>query len=196
MPDIDTHVYLAHQNTITMKNFNKENLVISTCRATSTKRVIEFVSKAKKFSEIGYKVEVWGPESSYFYMKALKETNPGYWEHKGMFPDFSALDSVMGRAKYHWNCRSFRKKHIVSPRFEIATIEALERGCIPIVEKNTPSEYYDYLIAHDTKINNDELIDKVKNNYGDAQKCIEIFNNKHKDKELRLLETIRKYVHN
>lgn len=195
MPDVDTHVHLAHQNIIKMKKFNKQNLVISTCRATSTKRVIEFVSKAKKFKEIGYNVEVWGPESSYFYMKALKETNPGYWEHKGMFPDFAALDSVMGRAKYHWNCRSFRKKHKVSPRFEIATIEALERGCIPIVEKDsTPIEYFDYVITHDTKINNDELIDKVKNNFGSAEKCIEIFNNKHRDKELRLKEIINKYV--
>ena len=194
MPDIPTHVYLAHQSSITIKKYRKENILASTSRLTSTKRIKEFVSKAKDLKSIGYKTKVWGSEASYFYTKDLKEINAGHWSYEGMFGQ-KDLDDILKNVKYHWNCRSFRKKHKFSPRLEIATIEALERSCIPIVEKDsTPKEYHDFLITHDTKINNGDFIDKIKSNFGDAEKCVEIFNKKHRNKEKLLKEKIRLYL--
>ena len=37
-------------------------------------------------------------------------------------------------------------------------------------------------------------IDKIKSNFGDAEKCVEIFNKKHRNKEKLLKEKIRLYL--
>lgn len=194
MPEIPTHVYRAHQSSITLKKYKKENLIVSTSRLTSTKRIKEFVSKAKDLKSIGYETKVWGSEASYFYTKDLKEINSGHWSYEGIFGQ-EELDDVLRSVKYHWNCRSFRVKYKFSPRLEIATIEALERGCIPVVEESsTPEEYHPFLITVNTKGNLDELIDKIKNNMGDINKCVEIFNKKNSNKEKLLKEKIRLYL--
>ena len=43
-------------------------------------------------------------------------------------------------------------------------------------------------------INNGDFIDKIKSNFGDAEKCDEIFNKKHRNKEKLLKEKIRLYL--
>jgi hypothetical protein len=194
MPDIPTHIYPCLQSEIKVREFDKESIVASTCRLTSTKRIGEFVSMAARFSDIGFRTQVWGAESSYFYTKAIKEINPGHWEYKGLFtPD--DLDDVMGPVAYHWNCRSFRVRCKFSPRFEIATVEALERGCIPIVEHaSTLKEYHDHLITVDTRGDMSEMIEKVEAGFGDVAKCVKIFNRQHRHKEGELLDAIARCI--
>jgi hypothetical protein len=195
MPNIPTHAYPAHQAHIDMgQTWAKEPIVASTSRLTSTKRIKELVSKAKELRSLGYATKVWGSESSYFYTRDLLKINQGDWLYNGLFIH-DDLDDILGHVHYHWNCRSYRVRFKFAPRLEIATIEALQRGCIPIVEKgSTPEIYWPHLITVNTKGNLNEMIEKISAGYGDANKCVDIFNKIHANKEIELLKVLEKFA--
>lgn len=198
MPNGRTHAYLCHKSTIERKNFTKRNLIVSTGRLTSTKRIKELVMKSPEIKEAGFLIDVYGPQSSYFYFKDLMLVNPGFWCYKGSFKNSEEiLDEVLGSAMYHWNVRCFKrgKRKNIEPRLEIATVEALERGCIPIVHKDsTPKAFHNSLVCIDGIGDLNDLIEALENRDGDVDTAIEIFNDLYHDKEKELFDVIREVM--
>lgn len=116
----------------------KVDQVITTCRMTSRKRVVEFVQQSESLNNAGFAVDVFGPASTWQYKKQLDQLQNQYWTYRGPFRR-EDLSAIMGPAKFHYNVVSLKRRRFI-PRLEVATVEALEHGCCPILAKDsTPS---------------------------------------------------------
>jgi hypothetical protein len=194
MPDVPTYPYLAHQSSITNKTagMRREWLVVSSSRLTSSKRIHELARQAKglKFQGEPLAVEVHGTESSYFYTKDLREIDPTLYKGAYLHDD---RNKFLTRALFHWNCFAFKKKQRISPRLEIASIEAAEFGCRLIVHKDsTPPEYWHAVIGINSIDPGLNLGEQLDLQIGDPVAFREVFNALNAGKEQRLLARIKK----
>lgn len=132
---------------ILSKAKTKSNKIMSTSRWTTFKRIYEYLSMAPEFNRYGIDVYAAGAHSSYWYDLKMSElpkdsyTDLGYYEP-------SQLPDILKDVKYHWNfgyhARS-KGNMTQNPRIELATLEALSEGCLPIICKEfTPYWLGDY----------------------------------------------------
>lgn len=132
---------LPSLDSIIEKARNKENILMSTSRWTTVKRVYEMVEMAEEFNKEGIRVYTAGAHQSYWYNLKMQELP------KESFVDLdsyepSQLPEILSKVKYHWNFLFQMKNMGVRthrPRLEIATMEAFIEGCLPVVcEEFTP----------------------------------------------------------
>lgn len=132
---------LPSKEEILQKAKQKKDKIMSTCRWTTSKRIYEYLSLAQEFKEYGIDVYTAGAHSSYWYNLKMEELPTEFYTDLGYFEP-SNIPELLSDVKYHWNflfqLRSMgRKTH--QPRIEIATLEALREGCLPIIcEEFTP----------------------------------------------------------
>jgi hypothetical protein len=139
----------------------KEPKIVTTCRLTSRKRVLELASLGPKLRARGIGLDVWGAESTFFYKRGLLElrerqmregihaggdrlSDPG-WEWKGGFTH-NELSEILAPAMFHWG-GAWLVRGVMRRRLELATVEAVAHGCIPILERSTAPEWVDGTIA-------------------------------------------------
>lgn len=84
-----------------------------------------------------------GEESSIPLVKGAyiydKEGNSWY-DYGAYFPE--EMDSIMMDKKFHWNMSGYKiKSKAYSPRIETVTMEAFNRGCLPVLCKETTPEW-------------------------------------------------------
>lgn len=130
---------------------NKTNSVINTGRWVNRKRIVEYVQLAPKFTELGITPYLAGAKQNPFYSKQVDDllkteldhgvTYADKLEYLGAYrPTKEELDNMLDDKKYHYNFVFLRVRRKMYDRLEIATMEAFNRGCLPIVcEDTSPS---------------------------------------------------------
>lgn len=116
-----------------------EKVVTSTARWVPRKRVLELTELAPRFVDNGFKVKVYGADQSYFTTQKIIVSNPDKWERCGYYRP-AELPEVLKDAQYHYNFVFLKRKtknRVMRDRIEIATFEALNEGCLPILCKDT-----------------------------------------------------------
>lgn len=185
MPAVETYPWLAHRPRIAIRKRRKERLVASSCRITSSKRVAEFVRQAPALRWAGYRTEVHGGKASFFYFRDLPG---GPWEYRGPYGP-ADLDAVLSPVLAHWNCRCYRRGTPFASRLEIASIEAVERGCIPIVHgPSTPPELRPLCLSVDSLDPALDLAGELESFRWWPRRFEEAFNDLYRDKDERLME--------
>lgn len=121
-----------HKNT-------KTSSVVTTCRMTSRKRVIELVNQAKGLVKNGFSLDVHGADVTWTYKRELKALENGDWKYHGTF-DRDMLPDILSKAMYHYNVVYLKRGKFI-PRVELATYEALQYGCCPILCASTTPDY-------------------------------------------------------
>lgn len=121
---------------------NKSNKIMSTCRWTTAKRVYEYLSMSHEFVKNGIEVFAAGAHQSYWYNLKMQELDTSSYTDLGYFEP-SQLPTLLADVKYHWNFLFLMKNmgfRNHNPRLEVATMEAIREGCLPVVcEETTPS---------------------------------------------------------
>jgi hypothetical protein len=132
-------VYPFHIDPLPDKFYHtKEHVITSTSRVTSRKRIKELVTMADKIVDAGWKIKVYGPESSYFYMRDVSLINTNLWSYMGLYTK-DMIPKILSDATLHYNF-VYLKHEQFFPRLEIATVEAVAQGCCPILcRESTPS---------------------------------------------------------
>lgn len=187
-------VFPAHESCIKNEGpRRKEKIVAATSRLTTTKRISELADLSVPLQREGFRtVSFASPEGSYFYRRSIEEKSHRLEWGEG----FSHEDvyKLLGPVMYHWNCRYFARKRM-APRLELATIEALQSGCIPIVHgPSTPKEYHNSMIAEDIRKGVGSVFEKIREREGDVSGAIETFNDAHAGKNQKLLSKIRESI--
>ena len=119
----------------------KKDKIMSTCRWTTSKRIYEYLSMSEEFVKRGIQVYAAGAHQSYWYNLKMAELPTDSYTDLGYFEP-SQIPELLNDVKYHWNflfqIRSMGlRTH--KPRLEIATMEAIREGCLPVVcEEFTP----------------------------------------------------------
>lgn len=148
---------LPTKEEILKKALNKSNKIMSTCRWTTSKRIYEYLSMSEEFVEQGIQVFAAGAHQSYWYNLKMEELPTNSYTDLGYFEP-SQIPELLSDVKYHWNFLfQIRGMGLRThqPRLEIATMEAIREGCLPVVcEEFTP----DWL-GHDSAVR------LSKNNY-------------------------------
>ena len=123
------------------KAMTKSNKIMSTCRWTTAKRVYEYLSMAEEFVNYGIEVFAAGAHQSYWYNLQMKEVPTEYYTDLDYFEP-SQIPELLKDVKYHWNFLFLMKNmghRNHNPRLEVATMEAIREGCLPVVcEESTP----------------------------------------------------------
>lgn len=117
----------------------KVDRIVTSCRMTTRKRVLELVKQAEKLNQAGFEIDVWGADATWFYVSKLKELQSPSWNYHGSFLR-DQLSSILGPAKYHYNC-CYLSRGTLTPRIETSTIEAVSYGCCPILSRATVPEW-------------------------------------------------------
>lgn len=146
------------------KATEKKDKIMSTCRWTTSKRVYEYLSMAKDFVDNGIEVYAAGSHQSYWYNLKMAELPTEYYTDLGYFEP-SQVPSLLSDVKYHWNflfqLRSMGlKSH--QPRLEIATMEAIREGCLPVICKEFTPDW----------VGEDAAVRISKDNYTDLPKIL------------------------
>lgn len=116
---------------------NKKNKIMSTCRWTTSKRIYEYLSMTEDFIKNGIEVFAAGAHQSYWYNLKMAELPSKNYTDLGYFEP-SQIHDLLKDVKYHWNflfqLRGMgQRTH--KPRLEIATMEAIREGCLPVICK-------------------------------------------------------------
>lgn len=143
----------------------KQDKIVTTCRMTSRKRVLELVQQSESLYNKGFHVSIHGSDIMYFYVTQVKSLiNEDIWHYGGWFSR-NQLSEILTTAKFHYNC-CYLKRQQVSPRIEIATVEAVHYGCCPILSKQTVPDWVtnDMAVLVDTNDLSDlaERLDSVR----------------------------------
>lgn len=134
---------LPSKEEILEKARNKKNKIMSTCRWTTSKRIYEYLSMTEDFIKNGIEVHAAGAHQSYWYNLKMEELpSKNYIDHDYFEP--SQIPELLSDVKYHWNflfqLRSMgQKTH--QPRLEVATMEAIREGCLPVICKEFTPEW-------------------------------------------------------
>lgn len=184
--------FLAHESSI--KNVStsvKKNVVASTSRLTTTKRIFELASLSEDLRGIGYETRSYGDTSgAFFYKRAIDDIDHCLKWCDGFTQD--QLIRVLSEVKYHWNCRFYKVGRQMDRRLELASIEALQNGCIPIVHSlSTPLEYSELCVFRDIRSELNSVVSDIKEGKGDVAQMIEVFNDVHAGKNEKLIRYIR-----
>lgn len=155
---------LPTKEEILEKAKHKENKIMSTCRWTTSKRIYEYLSMSEDFEKYGIKVFAAGAHQSYWYNLKMAELPTHAYTDLGYFEP-SQVPELLKDVAYHWNFLfQIRGMGLRThqPRLEIATMEAIREGCLPVVcEEFTP----DWL-------GQDSAVRISKKNYTDIPKIL------------------------
>ncbi len=113
----------------------KRDQIVTTCRITTRKRILELVQQAEKLHNAGFAIDIHGADATWRYVSSLKELSSDYWNFRGSFHR-DQLSSILGPAKFHYNA-CFLKRQAVTPRIETSTVEAASFGCCSILSRAT-----------------------------------------------------------
>lgn len=165
---------------ILAKADTKENVITSTARWTDRKRILELANISKEFYDKGFTVNIAGAHQSPFYMIKMKEAYSDYWNDLGYYQP-SELPKILENAAFHYNfvyLKRMTKNRIMVPRIEIATLEALNEGCLPVICADTTPDWvgtesairisskeYDKLPEIVCSMSKEERIDRITNFY-------------------------------
>lgn len=124
----------------------KQNKIMSTCRWTTSKRVLEYLTMAPEFIKNGIEVFAAGSHQSYWYNLEIGELPKDTYTDLGFFEP-SQIPDLLSDVKYHWNFL-FQKRGMGQkshqPRLEIATMEAIREGCLPVICEEFTPEWVGY----------------------------------------------------
>ena len=120
-------------------NFKKTLSVVTTCRMTSRKRIIELVNQSKNLVKNGFSLDIHGADVTWTYKRELKALENGDWKYHGTFSRDDMPD-ILKRAMYHYNVVYLKRGKFI-PRVELATYEAAQYGCCPILCAQTTPPY-------------------------------------------------------
>lgn len=155
---------LPSKDVILEKAKEKRDQIMSTCRWTTSKRIYEYLSMSDEFVERGIEVFAAGAHQSYWYNLKMEELPTDKYTDLGYFEP-SQIPALLHDVKYHWNFLFQMRgmgQRTHKPRLEIATMEAIREGCLPVIcEEFTP----DWL-GHDSAVR------LSKNNYTDIPEVI------------------------
>lgn len=132
---------LPSKDEILEKAKTKKDKIMSTCRWTTSKRIYEYLSMTEDFISNGIEVHAAGSHQSYWYNLKMEELPSNNYTDHGYFEP-NQVPELLSDVKYHWNflfqVRSMGlRTH--KPRLEIATMEAIKEGCLPVIcEEFTP----------------------------------------------------------
>lgn len=143
---------------------NKQDKIMSTCRWTTAKRVYEYLSMTEEFISNGIEVHAAGAHQSYWYNLRMEELPCKDYIDHGYFEP-SQVPELLSDVKYHWNFLFLMKdmghrNH--NPRLEVATMEAIREGCLPVLCEETTPEWLGY----------DSAIRLSKKNYTDIPQVL------------------------
>lgn len=134
LDDIDTILKRFDQ-----KDYSK---IISTARWTDRKRVAELAQMTPRLKELGFDVTIAGAAQNYFASRKVL-VNTECWTNRGYYtPD--QLPEMLSDKAFHYNfvcTKRPRKNQIMRPRLELATYEAFNQGCLPIVCTQTSPDW-------------------------------------------------------
>lgn len=171
---------LPPKEVILEKARNKKDKIMSTCRWTTSKRIYEYLSMTEDFIANGIEVHAAGAHQSYWYNLKMEELPSSNYTDHGYFEP-SQVPELLSDVKYHWNflfqVRGMgQRTH--KPRLEIATMEAIREGCLPVIcEEFTPdwvghnsairlskNDYTDipYIVGH---MSDEERLDRISRLY-------------------------------
>lgn len=143
----------------------KTDSVVTTCRITARKRIVEFVQQARSLAASGFEVHVHGADPAWRYVDEVKEHANESWKYHGAFTR-SELTRILTPARFHYNA-AFLKRGKFIPRIEISTVEAVGYGCCPILCRTTVPPWVDdsMAILVDTEDMDDlaERLSRVRN---------------------------------
>lgn len=181
------------------KDFKKkEKLIVTSCRMTTRKRILELIEISKKIGLSGYKIELHGADVEWFYVKKITENKNKYWSYHGTY-DINELDNFLTKSLLHYNFVYLKRDKFI-PRIEIANVEASIRNCLQIMcSESTPSWVDDDMAI---LINKDDLsiLPNIlkdltyKEAYKKVNNFIEAFNSKFKDMDKRLIRKIKELI--
>ena len=97
----------------------KRDQVVTTCRITTRKRILELVQQAEKLHYAGFTTDIYGADATWRYVSSLKELGNQYWNFHGSF-NREQLSSILAPARFHYNC-CFLKREAVTRRIETST---------------------------------------------------------------------------
>lgn len=123
----------------------RKKSVVTTCRLTSRKRIIELVSQNESLYRHGFSLDIHGADVNWYYIKSLKELANNYWTYHGTF-NRDRLPEILSRATFHYNA-VLLKRGTFFPRVELSTYEAVSYGCCPILCKDTTPDWVDDSMA-------------------------------------------------
>lgn len=128
------------------KNSLKSKYVGATSRWTPRKRLLELIKTSDLYDKNGYKVKIYGGNSSYFYTQKMKLNSKGKEKYLIFAGEYTPrdLDKVFSDMKFHYNfvyLKVFRYGRVMCPRLEIATVEAFNHGVLPIICSDTTPEW-------------------------------------------------------
>lgn len=121
------------------KFYKRRPSVVTTCRMTSRKRILELIEQAKRLNEAGFSLNVYGADVTWTYKLELKALENKYWTYHGTF-DRCDLPGILKSAMFHYNV-VYLKRGVFVPRVELSTYEAAMYGCCPILCKQTTPSY-------------------------------------------------------
>lgn len=180
---------LPSKDEILEKAKNKKNKIMSTCRWTTSKRIYEYLSMSEEFVKNGIEVFAAGAHQSYWYNLEMKKLPDDNYTDLGYFEP-SQVPELLRDVKYHWNflfqLRSMgQKTH--QPRLEIATMEAIREGCLPIICKEFTPDW----------VSTDSAIRVSKNDYTSIPDILgKMTDNERLDRISRLYDLVQENVIN
>ena len=122
-----------------VNSHRKSRSVVTTCRMTSRKRIIELVNQASGLVKNGFSLDIHGADVTWTYKRELKALENGNWKYHGTF-DRETMPRILKKAMYHYNVVYLKRGKFV-PRVELATYEAAMYGCCPILCAHTTPSY-------------------------------------------------------
>ena len=137
---------LPPKEDILAKATKKSKKIMSTCRWTTSKRIYEYLSMSEEFVKNGIEVFAAGAHQSYWYNLRMEELPKEYYTDLGYFEP-SQVPELLSDVSFHWNflfqLRGMgQKTH--QPRLEVATMEAIREGCLPVVCEEFTPEWLGY----------------------------------------------------
>lgn len=164
------------KDVIIKKAKHKANKIMSTCRWTTSKRIYEYLSMSEEFVKNGIEVFAAGAHQSYWYNLKMAELPTNSYTDLDYFEP-SQVPELLSDVKYHWNFLfQIRGMGLRThqPRLEIATMEAIREGCLPVVCKEFTPDWLgldsairlskkDYTLIPDTlgKLSDSERLERV-----------------------------------
>lgn len=112
--------------------------VVSTSRWIPRKRIYDLIEISPDLSRSGLSVQIQGSQSSTFYVKKINDEllSQGYDNYVSIGGSYTQkeLSDILKDCMYHYNIvYSKRSSDIIIPRIELASLEALNAGCLPLV---------------------------------------------------------------
>jgi glycosyltransferase involved in cell wall biosynthesis len=158
------------------KDLCKEKIV-GTLSGWSPFKNTEYLCKAApRLNEMGYKIVIHGFNHVWSYYDQIKKEYPTGWEYRGVTHE---VPRVMEPWQYYYDVIS-RKKAQVSPRLELAAIEAASVGCKLIIsDEGTPkwltesvrvpfkeiSRIEDFVARSEDKVDTQKAWNEIVNHY-------------------------------